>query len=84
MELIAPIERGLLIAVLTPEDRAQGVWLIEGGRFARPVADLEVSLDPFALLAHVQALTGRQRAVPAGGGATIAPALRAGGGLVVR
>jgi PmbA protein len=83
-ELIGPIERGLLIATLTPDDRAHGVWLIEAGRFARPVADLDVEFDPFAVLAQVQALTGRQRTVPAGAGATIAPALRAGGGLHVR
>jgi PmbA protein len=82
-ELIAPIERGLLIASLTPEDRAHGVWLIEDGAFARPVADLDVAVDPFAVLAQVQALTARQRVVPAGDGATIAPALRAGGGVRV-
>jgi predicted Zn-dependent protease len=80
-ELVAPIAAGLLIAVLTPDDRAHGVWLIDSGRFARPVADLDVTFDPFELLAQVQALAAGQRTIPQNGGATIAPSLRAGGGL---
>jgi hypothetical protein len=45
------------------------------------VADLAVTFDPFDVLAQVQALVAEQRTVPAPSGATIAPALRAGGGL---
>jgi predicted Zn-dependent protease len=82
--LAAPLEHGLLIATLSPDGRAGGVRMIRDGSLAEPVRPRAVGIDPLALLAHVQALTGSQRTVPApGGGATVAPGLRAGAGLRV-
>jgi predicted Zn-dependent protease len=92
-ELAAPLERGLLIATLTPANGAamiaEGVRAIRDGRIAEPAGPLTVELDALALLGHVQALTAAQRTIPDGGvpgwraGAIVCPALRAGGGLRV-
>jgi predicted Zn-dependent protease len=92
-ELAAPVERGLLVGSLSARGDgasalAEGVRVIRDGRIAEPAPNLVVTFEPLALLAHVQALTGRQRTVPYHGsrwspGATIAPGLRAGGGLRV-
>jgi predicted Zn-dependent protease len=85
-ELAAPVGYGWLIGAISRGGSARGVRIIRDGRIAEPVANLTVAFDPLELLANVQALTGRQRTVPNRGsrwspGATIAPALRAGGGL---
>jgi predicted Zn-dependent protease len=87
-ELAAPIAHGLLIGSITPGGIAQGVRLIRDGRIAEPVANRPVAFDALDVLARVQALTGRQRAVPparrvpaASVGATLAPGLRASGGV---
>jgi predicted Zn-dependent protease len=89
-ELAAPIADGLLIGTISPAGVAEGVRRIRSGEIAEPVADLTVALDPLELLAHVQALTARQRTIPPAErvpawriGATIAPGLRASGGLHV-
>jgi hypothetical protein len=82
--LAAPLEHGLLIGTLSTDGHAGGVRLIRDGRLAEPVLSPAVGIDPLALLAQVQALSASQRTVPApGGGATVAPAVRAGGGLRV-
>jgi predicted Zn-dependent protease len=69
---------------------AEGVRLIRGGEPAEPAPNLSVLFEPLELLSGVQALTGRQRTVPPPvvrsartASATVAPALRAGGGLHV-
>jgi PmbA protein len=90
-ELAAPVAHGLLIGSITPAGMAEGVRLIEDGRIAEPAVNLMVEIDPLELLAQVQALTARQRTVPPAQrapawsiGATVAPGLRAGGGIRVR
>jgi predicted Zn-dependent protease len=97
-ELAAPLESGLLIPALssygawTLGERgtalAEGVRVIRDGQIAEPAGNLPVAFEPLDLLAHVQALTARQRTVPAphrvpapSMGATVCPGLRAGGGL---
>jgi predicted Zn-dependent protease len=67
---------------------AQGVHVIRDGRIAEPVGNLAVAFEPLDLLARVQALTAHQRTVPPPHrvpgwslGATVAPGLRAGGGV---
>jgi predicted Zn-dependent protease len=69
---------------------AEGVRLIRGGEPAEPAPNLTVLFEPLELLARVQALTGRQRTIPPPvvrsartASATVAPALRAAGGLHV-
>jgi predicted Zn-dependent protease len=69
---------------------AEGVRVIRDGRPAELVGRVAVTVEPFALLASVQALTATQRAVwPAAGtpawaiGATVCPGLRAAAGLRV-
>jgi len=69
---------------------AEGVQLIRDGRAAGPVPNLTVLFEPIELLARAQALTARQRTIPPPiqrsartAAATVAPALRAGGGLHV-
>jgi len=97
-ELAAPVRSGLLIPQLsvygawTLGERgtalAEGVRVVRDGRIAEPAGNLPVAFEPLELLAQVQALTARQRTIPAphrvpgwSMGATVAPALRAGGGL---
>ena len=69
---------------------AEGVRVIRGGELAEPAPNLTVLFEPLELLAGVQALTARQRTVPPPlqrsartASATVAPALRAAGGLHV-
>ena len=69
---------------------AEGVRAIRDGRIAEPLPSLVVRFEPLDLLSRVQALAARQRTIPApdGGpgwslGATVAPALRAAGGMNV-
>lgn len=69
---------------------AEGVRMIRGGEPAEAAPNLTVLFEPLELLARVQALTGRQRTIPPPvqrsartASATVAPALRAGGGLHV-
>lgn len=81
-ELLAPIERGVYLPTL-----ASG-FLIRDGRRAEPIAPTAVAIDPLAVLAGTQALTSRQRTIPVGGsartvGATVCPALRTSGGVLV-
>jgi predicted Zn-dependent protease len=90
-ELARPVAHGLLIGSITPAGLAEGVRVIRGGEIAEAAANAAVELDPLELLAHVQALTARQRTIPPAQpgpawslGATVAPGLRAGGGLRVR
>jgi PmbA protein len=99
-ELVAPVEHGLLIAALSLHGgwmagqrgsaMAEGVRVIRGGEPAEPAPNLTVLFEPLELLAHVQALTARQRTIPPPlqrsartAAATVAPALRAAGGLHV-
>jgi predicted Zn-dependent protease len=99
-ELAAPVEQGLFIPSLSLHGAwvlgrpgsalAEGVRVIRGGEPAEPAPNLSVLFEPFELLSHVQALTGRQRTVPPPvirsartASATVAPALRAGGGMHV-
>ncbi|MGH2950315.1 MAG: metallopeptidase TldD-related protein, partial [Solirubrobacteraceae bacterium] len=69
---------------------AEGVRLIRDGRPAGAAPNLTVLFEPLELLARVQALTARQRTVPPPllrsartASATVAPALRAAGGIHV-
>ena len=69
---------------------AEGVRVIRGGEPAEAAPNLSVLFEPLELLSRVQALTGRQRTVPPPvvrsartASATVAPALRAGGGMHV-
>jgi predicted Zn-dependent protease len=69
---------------------AEGVRVIRDGRAAEPAPNLTVVFEPIELLARVQALTARQRTVPPPvqlsartASATVAPALRAAGGIHV-
>jgi len=80
-ELLAPVGSGLYLPVL---ERA---FRIEGGALTAPVDAAFLQIDPLRVLATTQALTARQQTVPAGAldarvvGATVCPALRAGGGV---
>lgn len=99
-ELAAPVEQGLFIPSLSLHGAwvlgrpgsalAEGVRVIRSGEPAEPAPNLTVLFEPLELLAHVQALTGRQRTIPPPvvrsartASATVAPALRAAGGLHV-
>jgi predicted Zn-dependent protease len=69
---------------------AEGVRVIRGGEGAEPAPNLTVVFEPLELLGHVQALTARQRTIPPPvlrsartASATVAPAARIGGGLLV-
>jgi predicted Zn-dependent protease len=69
---------------------AEGVRVIRDGRPAEPAPNLSVLFEPLELLTRVEALTGRQRTIPPPvqrsartASATVAPALRAAGGLHV-
>jgi len=80
-ELMAPIALGAYLPTL---DRA---FLVEDGRIGPPLRGT-IQVDPLAVLASTQALTSRQRTVPTAGGArtvgaTVCPALRAGGGVAL-
>jgi hypothetical protein len=64
--------------------------VIRDGRPAEPAPNLSVLFEPLELLTRVEALTGRQRTIPPPvqrsartASATVAPALRAAGGLHV-
>jgi PmbA protein len=95
-DLAASVEAGLYIPALSPGREADGdafrhttvgAVAIRGGELAAPVADVEVLVDPLAVLASVEALTGGQRLValradtPGGLGAAVVPALRARDGV---
>jgi hypothetical protein len=92
-ELAAPVERGLLIATLSPAGAGRltaSARVIRAGRAAEPTAPLTVELDALGLLGQVQALTATQRTLPAWpgdpgwrAGAIVCPGLRAAGGLRV-
>jgi PmbA protein len=99
-ELAAPVEQGLFIPSLSLHGAwvlgrpgsalAEGVRVIRGGEPAEPAPNLTVLFEPLELLAHVQALSGRQRTIPPPvvrsartASAAVAPALRAAGGLHV-
>ena len=69
---------------------AEGVRVIRGGEAAEAVPNLTVAFEPLELLARVEALAARQRTIPPPvqlsartAAATVAPALRAAGGLYV-
>jgi predicted Zn-dependent protease len=69
---------------------AEGVRVIRGGEAAEPVPNLTVLFEPLELLARTEALTARQRTIPPPlqrsartASATVAPGLRAAGGLHV-
>jgi predicted Zn-dependent protease len=69
---------------------AEGVCHIEAGRRAHAAPNLTVLFEPLELLGRAQALTARQRTIPPPiqrsartAAATVAPALRASGGLHV-
>jgi predicted Zn-dependent protease len=100
-ELVAGAGDGLLIPSLRAADGgwdataggvaafAHGVRAIRDGATHEWHGTVPVRVDPFAVLAQVQALTASQRTVPVPGrpawaaAATVAPALRAGGGVLL-
>jgi predicted Zn-dependent protease len=91
-ELAAPIALGLLIPSFLPGEHESwlldGARLIEGGEPTWPVNGV-AEIDPLAILAATEALTARQQLIPTDDdsaltiGATLAPALRARGGVRV-
>jgi predicted Zn-dependent protease len=90
-ELAAPIALGLLIPAFLPADHGwllDGARLIEAGEPTWPVNGV-AEIDPLGVLAATEALTARQQLVPTDDdsaltiGATLAPALRARGGVRV-
>lgn len=90
-DLLAPLERGLLITALDPSGRrALGAFLIEDGRRVAALRDIAVEVDALAVLAATQALTMSQRLIATSDvsartvGASMCPALRAGAGVRVR
>ena len=85
------LDRGLHIPALDRAGRrALGAALVEDGRRTRPLRDFDIEVDALAVLAAAQALTMGQRLIPTDDvsartiGASLCPALRAGGGLRVR
>jgi PmbA protein len=96
-ELARPLERGLFLgAIPGVESAGEGVLRAEGcaafairdGEIAEPLEDPRLELRPLELLATAQALTAHRRLIPTYGGArhvgaTLTPALRAGGGIRV-
>ncbi len=89
-ELLRPVRSGVLVHALEADGDtlwARGAFAIEDGRRGAALSDARVELDPVALLAGVQALTMRQRAIPCGppearrASATVSPALRTAEGL---
>jgi predicted Zn-dependent protease len=90
-ELAMPVALGLAIPafLVTGEDwLLDGARLIEDGERTWPVAGV-AEVDPLAVLAATEALTGARRLVPTDDdsaltvGATLAPALRALGGIAI-
>jgi hypothetical protein len=85
-ELLSPVSEGLYVPVIAG-GRTRGAFHVRGGRLAAPAADAPVGIDAFAVLACTRALGARQRTFLVGppsariAGATVAPALRAAGGL---
>jgi hypothetical protein len=90
-ELAAPIALGLDIPAFLLTDRG---WLLDGARLIEAgertwAATGVAEVDPLALLAATEALTGARRLVPTDDdsaltiGATLAPALRARGGIAI-
>jgi predicted Zn-dependent protease len=90
-ELTAPIAIGLYIPAFLLTARGwllDGAQLIEAGETTWPVMGV-AEIDPVAVLACTDALTGRQKLVPTEDdsaltiGTTICPALRARGGVTI-
>jgi predicted Zn-dependent protease len=90
-ELAAPIGLGLAIPAFLPTEHGwllDGAQLIERGERTSPVNGV-AEVDPVAVLAATEALTGAQQLVPTEDdsaltiGATLAPALRARGGVTI-
>ena len=90
-ELAAPIALGLDIPAFLLTDRG---WLLDGARLIEAgertwAATGVAEVDPLAVLAATEALTGARRLVPTDDdsaltiGATLAPALRARGGIAI-
>lgn len=89
--LAAPVRAGLYVPAFLATDegwRLDGAELIEAGERTFPVNGL-AALDPIAVLASCEALTGAQALIPTDDdsaltiGATLAPALRARAGVTV-
>jgi predicted Zn-dependent protease len=91
-ELAAPVALGMLIPAFLEAD--DGGWLLDGARLieaGEPTWPLNgaVAVDPIAVLAATDALTAAQRLVPTDDdsaltiGATLAPGLRARGGVTI-
>lgn len=90
-ELAGPISIGLFIPAFLHTERGlllDGAQLIEGGELTWAVTGL-ADFDPVTVLASTEALTASQQLVPTEDdsaltiGATIAPALRARGGVTI-
>jgi len=90
-ELAAPIDAGLFIPAFLPTERGwllDGAQLIEAGAPTWAVTGI-AEIDPVAVLATTEALTGRHQLVPTEDdsaltiGATLCPALRARGGVTI-
>jgi predicted Zn-dependent protease len=90
-ELAAPIELGLLVPAFLQTEHGwllDGAQLIEAGEPTWAVNGV-ADVDPLAVLAATEALTAGQRLVPTDDdsaltiGATLAPALRARGGVTI-
>jgi predicted Zn-dependent protease len=90
-ELTAPIALGLLVPAFLLAGHGwllDGARLIEGGEPTWPVNGV-AEVDPLAVLAATEALTATQQLVPTDDdsaltiGATMAPALRARGGVAI-
>ncbi len=90
-ELAAPVALGLSIPAFLPTERGwllDGAQMIEAGERAWAVTGL-AEIDPVAVLAGTEALTASQQLVPTDDdsaltiGATLAPALRARGGVTI-
>jgi predicted Zn-dependent protease len=90
-ELAVPIELGLLVPAFLQTEHGwllDGAQLIEAGEPTWAVNGV-ADVDPIAVLATTEALTARQRLVPTDDdsaltiGATLAPALRARGGVTI-
>jgi hypothetical protein len=74
-DLAAPIELGLLIPAVSVHGAwvlgrrgtalAEGVRVIRNGELAEPAANLTIAFEPFELLERTEALTSRQRTIPA-------------------
>jgi predicted Zn-dependent protease len=90
-ELAEPVTLGILIPAFLQADHGwllDGARLIERGEPTWPVNGV-ADVDPLAVLAATEALTGGQQRVPTDDdsaltiGATLAPALRARGGVTI-